>query len=236
MTGNNAITSKQMMRFTFVCQTGIGVINLPALLAKEVGHDGWISVLATGIIAIFLSSLIVVLLRRFSDKCIYDITKLLFGRVSGFIINTLFFIYLIFTTSGGLMVFLVYLKITLFPLTPSIVMAPLIILPSIYMVWQGMKTVARFKMVTIFAYVIVIIYIILLVKKMRFSFLLPIGETGFATLLSSIRTSFFAFIGLELIAIFYPEISDKENDNCYYFWINSCSPHSIANYNTSMTK
>jgi spore germination protein (amino acid permease) len=211
LTGNNAITSKQMMRFTFVCQTGIGVINLPALLAKEVGHDGWISVLATGIIAIFLSSLIVVLLRRFSDKCIYDITKLLFGRVAGFIINTLFFIYLIFTTSGGLMVFLVYLKITLFPLTPSIVMAPLIILPSIYMVWQGMKTVARFKMVTIFAYVIVIIYIILLVKKMRFSFLLPIGETGFATLLSSIRTSFFAFIGLELIAIFYPEISDKEN-------------------------
>jgi len=105
LTGNNAITSKQMMRFTFVCQTGIGVINLPALLAKEVGHDGWISVLATGIIAIFLSSLIVVLLRRFSDKCIYDITKLLFGRVAGFIINTLFFIYLIFTTSGGLMVF-----------------------------------------------------------------------------------------------------------------------------------
>lgn len=208
------------MRFTFVCQTGIGVINLPALLAKDVGHDGWISVFATGIIAIFLASLIVVLLRRFSDKCIYDITKFLFGKIAGFIINTLFFIYLVFAASGGLMVFLVYLKITLFPLTPSIVMAPIIILPSIYMVWQGMKTVARFKSVTMFAYIVVIIYIILITKEMRFSFLFPIGEVDYLTLFSSLRTSFFAFIGLELIAIFYPEISDKENALKYHVYAN----------------
>ncbi|MGI6085490.1 MAG: GerAB/ArcD/ProY family transporter, partial [Acetivibrionales bacterium] len=126
MTENNALTSIQMMRFTFVCQTGIGIINLPSILAKEVGHDGWISVLATGIASILLGSLIVVLLRRYSDKCIFDITKLIFGKLAGSFINTLFFLYLLFAAAGGLMVYLIYLKITLFPLTPSIVMAPLI--------------------------------------------------------------------------------------------------------------
>ena len=209
-----------MSRITFVCQTGIGIIMLPALLAKEVGHDGWISVLATGIVAIFIGSLIVVLLRRYSDKCIYDINKLLFGKIAGVITNTLIFLYLLFAASGGLMVFLIYLKITLFPLTPSIVMAPLIIMPSIYMVWQGLKTVARFKLVTMFAYIIAIIYVILIVKEMRFSFLLPIGETGFLPLLSSMKTSFFAFIGLELIAIFYPEISDKKNALKWHVYAN----------------
>lgn len=211
MTENNTITSVQMMRFTFVCQTGIGVINLPTLLAKEIGHDGWISVLATGIVAIFLSSLIVVLLRRYSDKCIYDITRFIFGKIAGMLINTLLLLYLLFTAAGGLMVFLIYLKITVFPLTPSIVMAPLIIMPSIYMVWQGMKTVARFKLMTLSSYVVVIIYMILILKEMKFSFLLPVGEAVLVPLVNSIKTSFFAFIGLELIAIFYPEISDKKN-------------------------
>lgn len=220
MTENNTLTSIQMMRFTFVCQTGIGIINLPALLAKEVGHDGWISVLTTGIAAVFLSSLIVVLLRRYSDKCIYDITRLLFGKLIGLIINVLFFLYLLLAVVGGVMVFLIYLKITLFPFTPSIVMAPLIIMPSVYMVWQGMKTVARFKLVTMLAYITAIIYVILILKEMRFSFLLPVGEAGFIPLAYSMKTSFFAFIGLELIAVFYSEISDKKNALKYHVFAN----------------
>lgn len=228
MNGKHAVTSIQMMRFTFVCQTGIGIIALPTLLAKEVGHDGWISVVVTGLIAIFLAALIVVLLRRYSDKCIYDITKLLFGKIAGFFINTIFFLYLLFAASLGLMVFLIYLRITLFPLTPPIVMAPLIIMPSIYMVWEGMKTVARFKYVTMASYIVTILYIILIIKDMRFSFLLPIGEAGFLPLLSSLKTSFFTFIGLELIAVFYPEISDKEKVLKYHVLANLFSMLFIA--------
>ena len=110
MTENNTITAKQMMRFTFVCQTGVGVINLPALLAREAGHDGWISVAVSGIIAIFLASLIVVLLRRYSDKCIFDITRLIFGKIIGFIINTLLCIYFFLVASSGLMIFWIILK------------------------------------------------------------------------------------------------------------------------------
>ena len=216
MTDNNTITAKQMMRFTFICQTGVGVINLPALLAKEVGHDGWISVAVSGIIAMFLASLIVVLLRRYFDKSIFDITRLIFGKIIGFIINALLCIYFFLVASSGLMMFLNYLKITLFPNTPSIVMAPLTMLPSVYMVWQGTKTVARFKSIALFSYMLVIIYLILLIKEMRFSFLLPVGESGLPALFSSLKTAFFAYIGLELIAVFYPEISDKENALKYH--------------------
>lgn len=223
MTENNRLSAKQMMRFTFVCQTGIGVIALPTLLAKEVGHDGWISVLATGIVAIFLSSLIVVLLRRYANKCIYDITRLLFGKIIGTIINVVFMFYLIFAAAGGISVMLYYLKITLFPNTPSIVMGFVIITPTIYMVWQGMKTVARFKLVTMFSYLIMIVYIVLIFKEMRFSFLMPIGEAGVFPLISSMKTSFFAFIGLELIAVFYSEITDKENALKYHVYANLLS-------------
>jgi len=217
---NNAVTSVQMMRFIFVCQTGIGVIALPALLAKEVGHDGWISTLAAGIIAIFLASLIVVLLRRYGNKCIYDITRLIFGKIIGTFFNIVIFCYLLFASSCGLMVFLIYLRITLFPLTPSIVMGPLIIMPSIYMVWNGLKTVARFKLVTLFSYVVMISYIILIIKEMRLSFLMPLGEAGLMPLLMSLPTSFFAYIGVELIAVFYPEVVDKENVLKYHVLAN----------------
>ncbi|MGI6086282.1 MAG: GerAB/ArcD/ProY family transporter, partial [Acetivibrionales bacterium] len=138
-------------------------------------------------------------------------------------INTLFFLYLLFAAAGGLMVYLIYLKITLFPLTPSIVMAPLIILPSIYMVWQGVKTVARFKLVTMISYITAIIYVILVIKKMRFSFLMPIGEAGIMPILYSMRISFFAYLGFELIAVFYTEISDKKNALKYHVYANLLS-------------
>lgn len=209
-----------MMRFTFVCQTGIGVIALPALLAKKVGHDGWISAMAAGIISIFLASLIVVLLRRYGNKCIYDITRLIFGKIIGTFFNIVIFCYLLFAASCGLMIFLIYLKITLFPLTPPIIMGPLIILPSIYMVWQGLKTVARFKLAPMASYVAVISYIILIIREMRLSFLMPVGEAGLMPLLLSLPTSFFAYIGVELIAVFYPEISDKENVLKYHVLAN----------------
>lgn len=71
MQGSNSVKSSMLAMFTFICQTGVGVIMLPSLLAKETGHDGWISILVTGTIVAILSVLIVLLLRRYKDKAIY---------------------------------------------------------------------------------------------------------------------------------------------------------------------
>lgn len=211
MNGANAITSRRMALFTFVCQTGIGIIMLPTDLASEVGHDGWISVVITGFLAIIIAALIAFLLKKNPGIGILDANKTVFGKVIGSGLNFLIFIYLLIATSAGARVFVCFLRISLFPLTPPLIMSLLIMMPSFYMVWYGLKTVVRFKTFTVAAYVVILVYIILIYKDIRLTFLMPVGEAGIIPLLYSIKTTYFSFVGLELIAVFYAEITDKEN-------------------------
>jgi hypothetical protein len=115
LNGTNAVTSKQMALFTFVCQTGIGIITLPTALANEVGHDGWISVIITGFLAIIVAALIALLLKNNSGKGILDINKLVFGRVIGTILNILIFAYLLAAASAGAKIFVTFLRISFLP-------------------------------------------------------------------------------------------------------------------------
>lgn len=209
MQGSNSVKSSMMALFTFICQTGVGIIMLPSILAKDVGHDGWIPILITGIVVVILSVLVVSLLRRYKDKAIYDINKLIFGKITGYGFNILLVLYLFSAAVVGASLFGFFIRITLLQQTPRWVMAPFITLPSFYLVWQGLKHVSRFLFCSLLSYVVVLFFVVLLFKNMRFSFLMPIGESGITNILYSIKTSFFAFIGFELIAFFYPYISDK---------------------------
>ncbi len=209
MEGRNLIKSVQMGFFTFFAQTGVNVVMLPSLLAKKVGHDGWISVLFTGIFVLLLSMLALVLLKRYSDKDIYDINKMLFGKIIGFGFNFLFFLYLISTTIAGTSLFIRFIKITLLQATPPWIFVPLISLPSIYLVWQGLKYMARYLQISIINYFLIIVLFVLLYKSYRFSFLLPLGQAGALNIIKSMKTSFFAFTGFELILLFYPFITDR---------------------------
>jgi spore germination protein (amino acid permease) len=211
MTGKNNITSKQMALLTFVGQTGMGMITLPTLLAREVGHDGWLSLILTGIISVALGASIALLLNRYLDKPIYEINNYIFGKVIGMILNILLIIYLFLAAAASVRVFSVFLRITLLPNTPPLVIGPFVMLPSIYLVWCGLKYVVRFKYISVMGYVVSIIYLFMIYKFYRVSFLMPVGEAGFLKIAYGVKTGFFTFLGLELIAFVFPEITDKNN-------------------------
>ncbi len=223
MTKRNNITSRQMALLTFVTQTGLGVIMLPSILARDVGHDGWISVLAAGLIAIALNMLLVLLLIRYSDKDIFDISSLIFGRVIGTAINALLVLYLIMAAVRGVRIFTIFLRLTVLPLSPPIAVAAFVMLPSIYMVRQGLKYVVRFKYVSAVSYFIAISLITLMINDLRFSFLLPVGEAALDKIILSLPNAFAAFIGLEIIAFVFTEITDKEKAFKWQLIANSIS-------------
>ncbi|MCX8132237.1 MAG: spore germination protein [Clostridia bacterium] len=209
MRGINKVTSRQMALFTFIAQTGVGITTLPSILAKDVGHDGWISVSVTGILAIILSMLFVVLLKRYSDKSIYEINRFIFGKVIGTAFNILLVLYLLAAAAAGVRVFSLFLRLTLLPMTPPGMLAAFVLLPSVYLVWQGLKTVIRFKYISVLSYVVAVTYVVLISSELKISYLMPVGEAGLMPILYSIKTSFFAYIGLELVVFFFPEITDK---------------------------
>ncbi|HEY9059090.1 MAG TPA: GerAB/ArcD/ProY family transporter [Pseudobacteroides sp.] len=210
MEGNNTIRPIQLGLIVFITQTGVGIVMLPATLAKEVGHDGWISVIITSIAVIILSALIMLLMKRYSDKGIYDINKLIYGKIIGLGFNILLVAYLLAATVAGASLFNIFIRITILQATPSWALAPVIILPSFYLVWQGLKSISRFLYLSMINYLIIPILIILLYDNFKGSFLLPLGEAGVLPMLYSVKSCFFAFIGFELIVFFYPWVSEKK--------------------------
>jgi spore germination protein (amino acid permease) len=211
MAGKHNITSKQMALLTFVGQTGMGMITLPTLLAKVAGHDGWITLIITGIISTILGFLVALLLNRYGDKTIYDINNFIFSKPIGFLLNIVLVAYLFLAAAASARVFSVFLRITLLPRTPVLVVVPFVMLPSIYLVGSGLKYVVRFKYISVIGYVVSVTYLLIIYKNYRASFLLPFGEIGLSKIISSVKTGFFTFLGLELIAFVFPEITDKKN-------------------------
>lgn len=183
MKGENNITSKQMALLTFIAQTGVSMITFPTLIVRRVGHDAWITVVITGVLAIIL----------------------------GTVLNVLFSVYLLLGAASNTRVFSVFLEMTLLPRTPAFIIIPFVLLPSVYLVGCGLKYVVRFKYISCVSYIFSFTYLLFLKKSYRFSFLLPLGEAGPLKILGGIRTGFFGFLGLELIAFLFPKITDKEN-------------------------
>ncbi len=210
MEGSNSIKSSQLGLLLFITQTGAGIIMIPSVLSKEVGHDGWISVILTGFGVILFTILINCLLLRYKDKAIYDINKFIYGKYLGMLLNMLIIIYLLATTVSGATLFNYFIRLTLLQETPSWALAPIIILPSFYLVWQGLKPMSRFLFCSVIGYFIIVFFAIALYKNFRFSFILPVGEAGIQKILYSTKTCFLAFMGFETIAFFYPYIIDRE--------------------------
>lgn len=205
------ISSKQFFIFLISTQIGIGILTLPSELTKNVGHDAWISVFLAGLLYTSISVLILMLMKRYSDKSILSINKLLYGKYLGSLLNFLIWAYLLFASAVGLRLFTEVIRITVLKTTPPLILTSFVLVPTIYLTVTGLKNICRYASINILLHSIILLFLLLLYKHMRFSFLLPIFHQDVATILSGIKYTTFAFIGFELIAIVYPHISDKEN-------------------------
>ncbi|AKN33717.1 spore gernimation protein [Clostridium carboxidivorans P7] len=204
------ITSMQLMAFLISAQIGIGILNLPAILAQKLGHDGWISTIATGIICLVLALIITYLLKRYLNKTIFQIYNEVYGKIIGFILSLYFILYMSFITGITLRIFMEAVNIGVLKITPPLVITILILLSTIYGISKGLKVICRFSVILFFSYFILILTLLLGSKYARFTYLLPIGESGLRSIVQGIKMNIYAFLGFELIAPIYPNIKNKE--------------------------
>ncbi|MDP4145911.1 MAG: GerAB/ArcD/ProY family transporter [Bacillota bacterium] len=204
------ITSKQAFVFIMAAQIGIGILSLPASLAKIMGHDGWIAVALAGILNTIATIIIVSLLRRYKDKSIVQINQLLYGKILGLIFNIIFIFYFTFITASCFRYFMIIIKLLILQTTPSVFLSFCVMTPIAYLVWYGIKPVCRFSSILFINMLIVLVMLALLYNNIRITYLMPIGEVEMNSILSGIRLTTFSFLGFELMAVIYPNITDKD--------------------------
>ncbi|NLM36907.1 MAG: GerAB/ArcD/ProY family transporter [Firmicutes bacterium] len=223
MENRNQITAKQLGVFVLSAQVGLGVVGLPSDLVKEVGHDGWISILSAGILSTVITVIVIALLRRYSNQSIFEINRHLYGKIPGQIINFLLILYLGFLMVIGFRYFTEFIKLFTLKATPELFLALLIIAPTAYLSWYGLKPVARFSGIIFVILFFFLLLNLLTLKKIRVSFLMPVGAADLAALGQSIIPALLAFVGLELTVFLYPYITDKRNVLKWVIIANLCT-------------
>lgn len=204
------ITSSQLAAFTISAQIGIGSLFLPCILAQKVGHDGWISTMLSGFVCIIITVLIMLLLKRYSNKTIFDINLLLYGKFFGYFLNVVFILYLLFIGGITIRIFEEVVNIIVLKFTPPIVITILILMPAIYAALKGLKVICKFSVLIYAAYFFLILCYFFNLKNIRLTYLMPIGKAGLAPIINNMQSAIYSYLGFELVTLIYPNIKDKE--------------------------
>lgn len=207
----NEITASQVLVFVISSQISFGILSLASSLAEKVGHDGWISVLLAGLIVSGMICIMVAMLQRFKNLSLLDINIHIFGKYFGVFLNLLIVCYLLYTTVLSLRLFTDIITISALRITPGIVIASFIIIPTVYISWYGLKYICRISTSKLILLIIVVLYYFLLSKYFRLTFLEPLGVVGLKKIIKGAYIPYLSYIGFELVTIIYPYIKDKEN-------------------------
>lgn len=209
------ISSKQAMILILASQVGTGILSLPAQLAKNTGHDGWISVVLSGIVSMLATVIIVLLLLRYSNKSIFNIMELLYGRFLGKVFSLIIILYLLIISILTFRIFIVVVRITVLRLTNPVVLSFFAIIPTVYLTWYGLKAVCKYSYMIIIIMGGIIILCLSVSNNFTISYMQPIAAEGVKPILNSMTTAIYSFLGFEIVAIIYPYITDKKNTMKY---------------------
>lgn len=211
----NEISSTQVFIFILASQISFGVLKLGGTLAQDVGHDGWISVLLSGLLVCILIYIMMNLLKRFSNMSIQDINLYLFGKAFGSFLNVLLIFYPVYATVIIIRMFTDIIGISVLELTPGLVVSSFIIIPIVYLSWYGLKYICRFSSLKILLLIIIALYYLLLSTYFRGTFLQPVGAAGLVPIIKGSYTPYLSYMGFELLSIFYPHINQKDKSVKY---------------------
>lgn len=199
------------MRFVVSIQFAIGILSVTKAAVNAAGHDGWMSILAAGIIVGVAMLTSIVLCNRFKDKSILDIDREIFGRYAGFCINIVLVIYLVIATAINLRYFVITVSMWLLSSTPMWIITLLVLAPSVYIVFKGLKNICRFSVIIFPIMFMAILLLIYGVMKIRVTLLLPLGSGGFAAVIKGVPSMAFSYMGFETLLFIFPYIKDRHN-------------------------
>lgn len=183
---------------------GVAIHNL-TYIARQ---DSWISVIIAFIIGIIPFALFYALLNLEPNLNIIDITKKYCGKVIGNIINFIFISSVVFHASVVLWNLSNFINSQFLFKTPILAISILFMIPVIYTVSKGLKTIGRTSII-LFLTTIVIYFLSLfsLIGKVELSNIFPMFENGVKTVFDGAFITF----AYNVIAIYPLLIIPKNN-------------------------
>lgn len=200
---NDVISRYQIMVLIIMTVISVGVFSLPADITKQVGTDGWVTILIAGLINTIAAFIIVKLNSKFPGKTFAEYSQIIIGTFAGKAVTLIFAVYLLLILAFQVRVFTEVIKMLLLSRTPTEVIMLTLILTCTYTTRGGVECIARINEL-LFPILFIPFFIILLfsVPSIEIDNLLPVLQTPPIKLLTSIPATAISFGGIEL-TLFY---------------------------------
>jgi spore germination protein (amino acid permease) len=205
----NKITNKQLIFLIIQAQIGVGILSLPhdvALIAKQ---DGWISSLIAGVLSQAIIFILWGLCSRFPDLSLYQILPKLLGKVFGKLLILCYSLYFMVTGSLVLARYSDIIDKWILPRTPNWITMLLMLITCIYIVSEGITSIARFYVLVSPILIVLVVLISYSLKDANFLYIFPIGDHNVLTILKGSKEAAFSMLGFELFLFIHPYVQSS---------------------------
>lgn len=186
---------------------------------SEAGQDSWIAVVVASMFGSMIALVYARIISLFPERNLYDIAQAIFGKIIGKIIIVLMTWYAIHLAAFVLRNFSEFIQIVALEETPQLVVMIATLVVTGYLVVSGIVTLGKWSMIaTVLVIAVVLFTIVLSIKQVTFSNILPMVTHDFPTM-GSATLKLFTFPFAETVLFLTLADSIKKSDNPYRIYL-----------------
>ena len=208
---NKLITSYELFFLLVGCIVGISATSLPADVVSIAKQDAWISTIIGGIYPLYIILVGGIIIKKYPNSNIMDLSKSYFGKIIGnflnllFMLQFLFFVVLVISgASNQLRAYSIYF-------IPHFKMVIILAAVTCYASIKGLKVLAKFTSITFFLLCLILLASTVTFKSSSILNLKPFFGAGIPKILEGSIHSAFSYANMELLLIIYPYVQQKKD-------------------------
>lgn len=210
MKSNGFIEEFALFASLSVSMIGVGIFYAPAIVAKYVGADSWISAIIAGIAICIILFCIYEIVKLNKYKDITIILKDTYGGVLGTAVSIVYSAVIIVVLSFSLRVFSEVITMYLLVNTPTEVVIATFIFIGMYLSRGGLANVVHFNEIAFWVmFLPLAIILVLTLPEADFKNLLPIAASPIKNYFASSFEMLFLFNGFSMAFILLPYVREK---------------------------
>ncbi len=200
----NGLSDFQLIALIFVAASGTSIIFLPRSVAEAAGRDGWISIILGGCVALTVAILIYYLCSRFPRRTLPEFSMLILGKPLGIMVSAVYVVYVLLLGGTTLILFGEVTKTWVLFWTPQYVLIVSMLIPVIFITLKGPVPLGRYTELIFYFVGLVVLILLLPLSQANLINVRPVGAEGLVAVLGGMGQLPFAFLGIEVMFIFFP--------------------------------
>jgi spore germination protein len=210
-TTKTRITDLQLFALIVTAVLDANLLFLPRVSAQNTGRDGWLSIIAGGLVILATAAVVYLLCRRFPNRILPEFSILIAGKPIGILIALLFTLYTLILAGITLRLFTEAAKTWVMQWTPQAVFMLLMLLPAVNIVKHGPSTLARIAELFLIAFGVAALFALVPIGQFSFINLKPVGQAGMMALTKSIPDTLSHYRGFEILVVLFPLVVNRKN-------------------------